>query len=195
MKKPKIKETEEYLELRNNNQDDKKFGESLKELSDENDIETIYKAILDVKYRLNAIINNNNVNPIFPLEHLFEYILSNNQYQNNSEIDLNSKYNKLKPIIYRYRQIKGDGNCFYRAVMFRYIEQIILKENIVLLKKIIMDMQQCFNSSEIKNRLYIKMGTTFKPPLHLRIMILILNLIEKKKIKEAHNIFVKCIFI
>ena len=192
-KKPKIKEAEEYLELRNNNQDDKQFGESLKELSDENDIETIYKAILDVKYRLNAIINNNNVNPISSLEHLFEYILSNNQYQNNSEIDLNSKYNKLKPIIYRYRQIKGDGNCFYRAVMFRYIEQIILKENIILLKKIIMDMQQCFNSPEIKNRLYIKMGTTFKPPLHLRIMILILNLIEKKKIKEAHNIFVKCI--
>ena len=186
------KEIEEYLEIRNNFPDDKQFEDNLKQFLNDNDIEQFYLKILDVKYRLNVVLPNNNISPIFTLEHLFEYIISNNKLQQNT-IDLDSKYNKLKPIIYKYRQIKGDGNCYYRAVMFRYLEQIILRKDIILFKKIILDMKQCFESKEIKNRLYIKMGTTFKPELHLKIMVLILNLIEKNKIQEAHQLFVKCI--
>jgi hypothetical protein len=68
-----------------------------------------------------------------------------------------------------------------------------LDQNIVLLKKVILDMFECFNSQEIKKRLQIKMDTIFKPDLHLRIMILILYLLEKRKVQEAHQIFVKCI--
>ena len=44
---------------------------------------------------------------------------------NNIRLNYNEKYNKLLPIIYRCRKIKGDGNCYYRAVMFRYFEYII----------------------------------------------------------------------
>ena len=191
----KNKKIEEYLGVRNNTLDEKKFAEDLKEYLDEKILKILYKTILNVKYRLNIILPTNNVNPILTLEYLFEEIISRNQQLTNmqSEIDLNNKYNKLKPLIYRYRQIKGDGNCFYRAVMFRYIEQIILKEDVNFLKKIIMDMKQCFNSKEIQSRLYIKMNTFFKPELHLKIMILILYLIKQKKIKEAHEIFVKSI--
>ena len=71
--------------------------------------------------------------------------------------------------------------------MFRYIEQIILNENVILLKKIILDMNKCFYSKEIQSRLYIKIDTNFKPVLHLKIMILILRLLEGKKYKKLIN--------
>ena len=41
---------------------------------------------------------------------------------------MNDKYNRLKNFIYNYRSIKNDENCFYRAVMFRYFEILILDE-------------------------------------------------------------------
>ena len=54
--------------------------------------------------------------------------------------------------------------------MFRYFERIILSKNLILLKKIILEMNQAFKSKEIKDRLYIKMDVNFKPELHIKIM-------------------------
>ena len=188
------KEKEEYLEIRNNLQDIRQFNENFKMYLQEKMIQDFYKAILNVNYGLNVINANINIGPLFTLERLFEEIAYNNQlHQIKNEYYLNEKYNKFKPFIYKYRKVKGDGNCYYRAVMFRYMELIILNQNISLLKKIILDMKECFNSKEIQSRLYIKMDTTFKPELHLKIMILILKLLEERKVEEAHQIFVKCI--
>ena len=185
---------EQYLKIKNNVQDYNQFNEIFKDYLNEKDIQDFYKFIINVKYKLNTFNPINNISPIFTLEHLFNEILYNNQLRNiKNRYYLKEKYNKLKPIIYKYRQIKGDGNCYYRAVMFRYIEQIILNENVILLKKIILDMNKCFYSKEIQSRLYIKIDTNFKPVLHLKIMILILRLLEGKKIQEAHQLFVKCI--
>ena len=41
----------------------------------------------------------------------------------------------LKGGVVRYRGIRGDGNCFYRAVIFRYIEILIYTKNKPLLKE------------------------------------------------------------
>ena len=192
--KNKESSIEEYLKIRNNLHNENKFNNILKNLLNESSLNHLYNIINKTQYKLNVIFQNNNISPIFTIDHLFNEIQYTNQlYHINNDINITTQYNKLKPIIYRYRQIKGDGNCYYRAVMFRYLEQIILEKNIILLKKIILDMNQFFNSKEIKSRLYIKMDTTLKPELHLKIMILILNLLEKGKIKEAHELFVKSI--
>ena len=45
-------------------------------------------------------------------------------YQKNSTINIVV----LKPYIYNYRTIYGDGNCFYRAAIFRYLE-IVASDN------------------------------------------------------------------
>ena len=191
----KNKEIEEYLQIRKNLNEENKFEEILKKLLDGEKLQILYETILKVNYRLNVNNPNNNVSPILTLEHLFDVILKNqlNQNLNVNNSDLNNKYDKLKPIIYRYRQIKGDGNCYYRAIMFRYLEKLILQGNTILLKKIILDMEKCFKSQEIKSRIKIKMDTIFNSELQLKIMILILRLIEKGKIKDAHELFVKSI--
>ena len=191
----KNKKTEEYLEIRKNSNNENNYNNIFKAFLEESNLKQFYQTILNVKYSLNSINLNSNVSAMLTLEHLFEEIILKNQIinQNINNDDLDNKYNKLKPIIYKYRKIKGDGNCYYRAVMFRYIEKIILSENIALLKKISLDMEKCFNSQEIKSRYKIKMDIKFNPELHLKIMALIIYLMEKREINEAHKLFVKCI--
>ena len=81
------------------------------------------------------------------------------------------KYNELKTYIYNYRTINGDGNCFYRAVMFRYLEILVLTKNIEHLQNVIADFVKCFNSEELKSRLIIR-GMNIKPDLSSKILIL-----------------------
>ena len=190
-KKPNI---EEYLQIKNNSQDEKRFIICLNNYLKEKNLGKLNETILHIQCRFNSIHFNNNVGPIMTIDHLFDDMQKTNQFiQAFNATELVNQYNKLNPIIYRYRQIKGDGNCYYRVVMFRYFEKIILEKNIILLKKIIMEMKQCFNSKEIQDRLVIKVDIIFKPDLHLQIMILILKSLEKGKIKEAHELFIKCI--
>ena len=182
---------EEYLKLRNiilNEEDIKSF---FKDNFDAKKNEKLYKQIVELNYSINTYFTSNNVNPLFSLKQLFEEISLTNA--NNIRFNYNERYKKLMPFIYRCRKIKGDGNCYYRAVMFRYFEQIILSKNLIVLKKIILEMNQAFKSKEIQDRLYIKMDVNFKPKLHLNIMCIILNLLEKDKIKEAYELFIKCV--
>ena len=67
--------------------------------------------------------------------------------------------------IYKYRKVKGDGNCFYRSFIFSFIENIILKNNIFLMKEIFtkfnnfcendLSSNHNFDFEEIKIILYI----------------------------------------
>ena len=183
--------TEEYLKKRIINQDEKNMITIFKDKYNETKLKELYSYILKCDYSLNKFYTSNNVNPLFSLKKLFEEMTYNTQ--SNIHINYSEKFNKLNPIIYRCRKIKGDGNCYYRAVMFRYFEQIILNKNIILLKKIILEMNQAFQSKEIQSRFYIKMNVKFKPDLHLYIMFIILDLLEKNKVKESYEIFIKCI--
>ena len=188
----KNKEThEEYLKLRNIFLNEENIKNFLKDNFDRKELDKLCSLISNLNYSINTLYISNNVNPLFSLKKLFEEITFNNP--NSIVFNYNEKYNKLSPIIFRLRKIKGDGNCYYRAVMFRYFEHIILSKNIILLKKIILEMNQAFNSKEIQERLYIKMDVTFKPKLPLNIMYLILSLLEKGQIKESYQLFIKCV--
>ena len=182
---------EEYLKLRNIFLNENDIKDLFKENFEQKNLEKLYQQILNLKFSINTYFTSNNVNPIISLKNLFEEINLTNL--NNIRLNYNEKYNKLFPIIYRCRKIKGDGNCYYRAVMFRYMEQIILSKNLILLKKLILEMNQAFKSKEIQDRLHIKIDINFKPDLHLKIMYLILTLMQKGQIKESYELFIKCV--
>ena len=191
--KNQINNNDEFLSPRKLQKIDKDiFNKNLRNLNDENGLKQLYEVIKKVNYKLNFENSDNNIGPLCTLEDLFDIEYKNiPQYMNDQNI--NKKFYNFANIIYRYRQVKGDGNCFYRAVIFRYIETIILNKNVNLFKNILIDMQKCFNSSEIQKRIYIKFNTTFKPELHLKIMCLILHFLEKNDIKTSHELFIKCI--
>ena len=52
---------------------------------------------------------------------------------------IENQYDILKTYINQYRAILGDGNCFYRSVMFRYLEILVLNNQIDILQNITYD--------------------------------------------------------
>ena len=73
---------------------------------------------------------------------IFNNIGSLNKYEDESEINTTSNINKESKKEERrlmWRKIKGDGNCYYRSVMFALLENIILTKNINYLKNIIIN--------------------------------------------------------
>jgi hypothetical protein len=47
---------------------------------------------------------------------------------------------QLKEHIYYWRKVRGDGNCYYRAIIFRYLEILIVNGQIDLLKDFAINM-------------------------------------------------------
>ena len=63
---------------------------------------------------------------------------------------------------FKYRKVKGDSNCFYRSFIFSFIENILLTNNIILIKEIFINFYEndlssnhIINFEEIKIILYI----------------------------------------
>ena len=144
------------------------------------------------KHPVNSIKSTIAIGALFPIERLIECAFNNDSKLLNK---MTLKLHLYEQYIFNYRTIKGDGNCYYRAVMFRYFEIIIFNKEISLLRDIIIDMQKCFNSDEIISRKEIKMNTIFKAELPLKIMIIILDLIQKDDVESAHYIFLKSLLI
>ena len=44
------------------------------------------------------------------------------EYKNEKIIEVMMQFQKMCPL---YRQVRGDGNCFYRSIFFLYIESLM----------------------------------------------------------------------
>ena len=192
-------------EIENNNKNDNyikfreipeisqiKIEEIKYNLIDDNYLEDLKNFIINFKYPINSPNSTVAIGALFPLEKLVEAGFNNDPDFSDEMIN---KYNLYLKYIFNYRTIKGDGNCYYRAVMFRYFEIIILNKEIELLRNIIFDMKNSFYSKEIMERKEIKLNTVFKPDLPLKIMFIILELITDNNIELAHLIFLKSLLI
>ena len=60
---------------------------------------------------------------------------------------------KLEPNIAKFRNILGDGDCFYRGLIFYFLENIILTNNIMLMKELLILYYEKIN---LKNPLFEK---------------------------------------
>lgn len=105
---------------------------------------------------------------------------------------MKKKQRQFKPIIHYWRKIKGDGNCFYRAVIFSYIERIILSNNKQLLANLILDLDSCFLNESILSRINIKHNFTLKHQSVIGFLIIIYQSLITCNINEAYDIFVEC---
>ena len=132
--------------------------------------------------------SNSSLGGISPLTFLIESFYKADL---GKEKEIKDKYNLLKPYIYNFRTINGDGNCFYRATIFRYLEILVLNKKVDILRNVIYDVMQSFQSEELNKRRII-LNSDIKPDLTLKILILILDLLNKNLIQEAHQTLVKC---
>ena len=182
-------ETEQHLMIR-----------KLPDITDEKYNEMKNKIIndIDVLSKLYDYMNNININyknpksnisigGISPLSYLIETFFN---LDKEKEKEINYKYNILRPYIYNYRTIYGDGNCFYRAVIFRYLEILILNKSIKILQNFIYDVVLSFSSDILQQRRII-LNEDIKPELTFKILFIIVDLLKKDMITEAHQILFK----
>lgn len=159
------------------------------ELIEENELDEIYEDITSVNYDyFDNIDYNSNVSCLLPLVHLIE---SKYEYEVQRVEEMENKLSLLQNDIYYYRIIKGDGNCFYRAVIFRFFEIIILSNNIQLLKSIIYEMAQAFQTNEIKSRKRLYGNFILKTNNVLKLLLIILHFLEGKNTLNAYYFFLE----
>jgi hypothetical protein len=65
-----------------------------------------------------------------------KFRLSSIASQNKFNSSMRSKINTLSNHYYGYRKIRGDGNCYYRAIIFGLLEQLIEHGNPIGFSKI-----------------------------------------------------------
>ena len=185
---------DDYLQIRNIEKiSSENFEVIKKEIIGYENLKDIYNNIMNKEcIPFNEVFYHDNVGCLLPLIALIESKYNDDPF---SIEDMKNKYSLYKEYVYNYRFIKGDGNCFYRAVIFRYFEIIILNLETDLLKNIINDMKESYNSNEIRSRIRIKFNFILNPNYVLQLMIIILELLEEKKVSEAHYFYIKCINI
>ena len=71
---------------------------------------------------------------------------------------MNSDEIRLKPYVDKFRKIKKDGNCFFRALIFSFLEYVVLTNNKMLMKEllIIFNDKISENNSKIQKKDYLK---------------------------------------
>ena len=93
------------------------------------------------KSSLNEVLNNNDIienkYPIGVLNSLEYLIEKMYDFSSINKENMLSDMSRLKQIVFKYRQLKKDGNSFYRGVIFYFLENVIFTKNILLLKEIL----------------------------------------------------------
>ena len=104
---------------------------------------------------------------------------------------LMKKLKSLKNIF--CRKIKGDGNCFYRSVIFAYVEEIILNKKLFRLKDLICDINHQFKEEKLRNILKKNDIDEKNILLCLLLIYLTLSLKNDYSIFQSYEYFIKCI--
>ncbi len=102
----------------------------------------------------------------------------------------------LEKHLFRWRSVLGDGNCYYRAIIFGFLEKIIFDKNIIQLKQIVIDLNERFSDLNIRglsNTLRSEILNINKA-LIIKIFYLILEILDQNDAdseSKAYEIFLK----
>ena len=181
-------EEEEHLTIRKMPEiTEEQFSQMENNITNMGYLKNLYGYLKTVNCNFKTSESGSSVGGLNPLT----YLIEKSYYKNIENVnEMKDKYNLLKPYIYNYRTINGDGNCFYRAAIFRYLEILILNKKIHLLQNVIYDIVESFKSEEIQKRRII-LNSDIKPNLTFNILFVILHLLKEDKVGEAHQNLVK----
>ena len=100
--------------------------------------------------------------------------------------------NELSQYIYKFRNILGDGDCYYRGLIFSILENIILTNNIMQMKEILILYHEKININNvlIKEKEYLKIIETMNINIVLEILYIIINQMEND-VTKAYTTLLK----
>lgn len=101
----------------------------------------------------------------------------------------------LRRIMSCWRRVAGDGNCFYRSVIFSWLEYLIFNKKITTFKIIIANLYTKFDPNYSKNKdlpqNLKKQFITEERFVALTILEIIIRQLNKNQIKEAYLTLIK----
>ena len=117
-------ETENHLIVRKLPEISEKVYKELKnKILDKEHLNKLYEQLQNVNIDYKNPECNISIGGISPLSYLIQ---KNYKFDRQKEKEMKDKIKVLEPYVYNFRTIFGDGNCFYRAIMFRYLEILVL---------------------------------------------------------------------
>ena len=177
----------EYLRVRKFKiPDDKLFKEKIIEKFSNDLYKKLMNHILGLSVNLNKETDFTTVGPFTEIEYLIEKAFN---FDIKLEKEIKKQQKKFENIQY-YRKIKGDGNCFYRCVLFQIFENIILNNKINILKGFIYEIDQCYQDKLCEGKLMIDSTNKIKKDLVIEILIVIYLTLKEKKVEVAYKIFI-----
>jgi hypothetical protein len=93
------------------------------------------------------------IGPLSTIEYLVESTYFSNEHMKDYMI---MQTCELEKYTIRWRPINGDGNCFYRSVMFSFLEQAIFDKDVGMFIMLIVEINEIFLTTSWPGATYIK---------------------------------------
>ena len=134
----------------------------------------------------------NNISKGKRLEVLVEETYNFNSYEKEQMIE---DLCFLKRVMYFWRAMAREGNCFYRSVIFSWLEYLIFNKKINILKIFMTNLYLKFDQSNTKlKNLQTQVKKQFlssEKSIALTILEIIINFLSEDNIKEAYTTLIK----
>lgn len=132
------------------------------------------------------------IGPLFSIQHYLYSLTSPSASSFNKTAYLKA-YGHLKGTFAYWRKVKGDGNCFYRSVILRYIEKLILSQNKNKLKLLLCDIHMNLSNDELKEYYTVTKDIVISPEMVTTNLFMVLYLLRRHKVSDAYMYFIYCI--
>ena len=137
----------------------------------------------------NQMGNIHNIGSVCSVNYLVESTyFSQNMSKESKLYDLT----ELSPYIYKFRNILGDGECFFRGLIFSFLENIILSNNIMQLKELLILYYVKINKNNklVKEKEYLKIIEQMNIDIVSQILYILIKQMEDD-IKKAYETLLK----
>ena len=146
-----------------------------------------YETISHLKKSINDCNLNKTTSTVGELDDIGNMVESTFLYDKLLACNMAEQICYIKKISQKWRSICGDGNCFYRSAIFGYLENLIFEKDIIMLKKIIVDIDVKFSEDYYNmknlNRTIKESFILLNKKLVIAILYLIYDTLDSIKIK------------
>ena len=153
-------------------------------------IEQINRCKLERFYKdFKPKVNDKTIGSVSSLDFLVETTFNCNE--SHYDIMITDR-KELNPYIYKFRSVLGDGDCFYRGFIFSFLENIVLTNNIMLMKELLILYYEKINLKNelLKKKDYLMYFHQMNINITSQIIYILINQMEND-INMAYNCLLK----
>jgi hypothetical protein len=153
----------------------KKFEKAVSRWTSIQDIEKITLQLSQASiYEFMERDEKPNVSPMCSIENLVE---STYYFDKKLKYEMCEEICYIRMLACKWKPISGDGNCFYRSVMYSFLENIIFNNDITMIQRIVIDIDEKFDINYENTKILPKENRDVITQLDKRLIITLLKII------------------